>query len=67
LNDSACLPNFTKIHISVQKLLVRDTDRQAGGLISPLSFSESRLKLFEGPVIKVNIVTCCSNANSFPW
>jgi hypothetical protein len=48
--------NFTKIHQSFQKLLVGDTqtdrqtdththtDRQAGDLINPLSFFESRLK-----------------------
>jgi hypothetical protein len=34
LNGSTCLPNFTKA----------DTHRQAGDLISPLSFFESRLK-----------------------
>jgi hypothetical protein len=28
LNGSTCLPNFTKIHQSVQKLLAQDTDRQ---------------------------------------
>jgi hypothetical protein len=58
LNGSTCLLNFTKIHRSVQKLLVGDTQtdrqtdrqththRQAGDLISPLSFFESRLKMF---------------------
>jgi hypothetical protein len=44
LNGSTFLPNVTKIHRSVQKLLVGDTqtdtytDRQAGDFISPLSF-----------------------------
>jgi hypothetical protein len=33
-----------KIHLSVQKLLVGDTDRQAGDLISILSFLESMIK-----------------------
>jgi phosphatidylserine decarboxylase len=27
-NGSTCLPNFTKIHQSIQKLLAQDTDRQ---------------------------------------
>jgi hypothetical protein len=35
---------FHEIHRSVQKLLVEHTDRQAGDLISLLSFLESRLK-----------------------
>jgi hypothetical protein len=42
LNGSTYLPNFTKIHRSVRKLLVGDrhthTHTQAGDLISPLSF-----------------------------
>jgi hypothetical protein len=55
LNGSTCLPNFTKIHRSFQKLLVGDiqTDRhthththtQARDLISPHSFFESKLKM----------------------
>jgi hypothetical protein len=46
LNGSTCLPNFTKSHRLIQKLLVGDTHRQAGDLISPLSFCESRLKKY---------------------
>jgi hypothetical protein len=40
------LPNFIKIYQAVQKLLVRDPqrDRQPGVLISLLSFLEIRLK-----------------------
>jgi hypothetical protein len=43
-SSSMALPNFMKIHRSVQKLLVGQTHRQAGDLISILSFLESRLK-----------------------
>jgi hypothetical protein len=58
LNGSTCVPNFTKIHRSVQELLVGDTDshthththtytqtdRQSCDLVSPFSFLESGLK-----------------------
>jgi hypothetical protein len=44
LNGNTCLPSFTKIHRSVQKLLVGDTQRQAGDLINHFHFFESRLK-----------------------
>jgi hypothetical protein len=51
LNGITCLPNLTKMHPSVQKLLVVDpqthshTQRQPGDLKSPLSYFESRLKM----------------------
>jgi hypothetical protein len=42
-------PNFMKIYQSVQKLLAEntETDRQTGDLISPLSFLENRLNMYE--------------------
>jgi hypothetical protein len=45
LNAITSIPNFMKIYQAVQKLLVGDTDRQTGDLISLLSFLESRLKI----------------------
>jgi hypothetical protein len=50
------MANFAKIHLSVQKLLVGDTQRQtdtrtgrqAGDLINSLSFFEGRLKMNNG-------------------
>jgi hypothetical protein len=46
LNVITSLPNIMKIYQAVQKLLMGDTQtgRQPGGLISLLSFLESRLK-----------------------
>jgi hypothetical protein len=44
-NGTSCVPNFMKIHQSVETLLVGDTDRHAGDLINLLSFLGSRLKL----------------------
>jgi hypothetical protein len=43
LNGSTCLPNFTEIHRTVQKLRDRHTHTQAGDFISPFSYFESRL------------------------
>jgi hypothetical protein len=39
LNDTTCLPNIMKIYQAYQKLLVGDTGRQTGDLITLLSFS----------------------------
>jgi hypothetical protein len=44
-NCITCLQNCMKIHQSVQKLFVGDTHRQAGDLLSVLSFLESRLQM----------------------
>jgi hypothetical protein len=64
LNGITSVPNFMKIYQAVQKLLVGDTvrltqtDTQASDLISPLSFLESRLKIFKNtyPCISVRLV-----------
>jgi hypothetical protein len=45
LNGITSVPNLMKIYQMVQKLLVGDTNRQTGDLISLLSFLESRLKI----------------------
>jgi hypothetical protein len=42
-NGITCLPNFVKIHLSVQKLLVGGGHRQADDFISLFYFLESRL------------------------
>jgi hypothetical protein len=57
LSASTFLPNFTNIHQSVKKLLVGDRHihRQAGDLISSLSFFESRLKTC---INQQNILLC---------